>query len=216
MAFRGWPAEAIEFYEGLEADNSKTYWNENKSVYENLVLAPMTELLKELAPEFGGSKVFRPYRDVRFSSDKAPYKTAIAATIEHGGYIQLSAAGLGAGSGMWMMAPDQLERYRRAVDAEASGQALSGVLSALRAKGIEAGGHDALKTAPKGYPKDHRRIELLRFKGVTSWQQWPAGPWLGKAGAKDRLAKFFRSSRPLNEWLDANVGPSTLEHWGRH
>ena len=89
----------------------------------------MTELLAELAPEFGGSKVFRPYRDVRFSSDKAPYKTAIAATLEHGGYIQLSAEGLGAGSGMWMMAPDQLERYRRAVDAEATGQALADLLT---------------------------------------------------------------------------------------
>ena len=80
MGFRGWPAEAIEFYEGLEADNSKTYWTENKSVYENLVLRPMTELLAELTPEFGGSKIFRPYRDVRFSTDKAPYKTTIAAT----------------------------------------------------------------------------------------------------------------------------------------
>ncbi len=73
MGFRGWTAEAIEFYEGLEADNSKTYWNENKSVYENLVLRPMTELLDELAPEFGEAKLFRPYRDVRFSADKAPY-----------------------------------------------------------------------------------------------------------------------------------------------
>lgn len=115
-----------------------------------------------------------------------------------------------------MMAPDQLERYRRAVDAETTGQALADLLSELQTKGIQAGGHDALKTAPKGYPKEHPRIELLRFKGVTSWQQWPPGPWLGKAGAKDRLVKFFRSSRPLNGWLDTNVGPSTLEHWGRH
>ena len=75
MGFRGWAAEAIEFYEGLEADNSKTYWNENKSVYENFVLRPMTELLAELEPEFGASKLFRPYRDVRFSADKAPYQT---------------------------------------------------------------------------------------------------------------------------------------------
>ena len=89
MGFRGWTAEAIDFYEGLEADNSKTYWNENKSVYENFVLRPMTELLAELGPEFGASKLFRPYRDVRFSTDKAPYKTTIAATLELGGYIQL-------------------------------------------------------------------------------------------------------------------------------
>jgi uncharacterized protein (TIGR02453 family) len=216
MGFPGWPAEAIEFYEGLEADNSKTYWNENKSVYDNCVLRPMTELLADLAPEFGASKLFRPYRDVRFSADKAPYKTTIAATLELGGYIQLSAAGLAAGCGMWMMAPDQLERYRKAVSTETTGQSLAVLLAALRAAGMQAGGHDELKTAPKGYPKDHPRIELLRYKGVTAWQQWPPGPWLGKPSAKDRVVKFFRASAPLNDWLETNVGPSTLEHWGRH
>jgi uncharacterized protein (TIGR02453 family) len=216
MGFRGWTAEAIEFYEGLEADNSKTYWNANKSVYEELVLQPMTELLAELAPEFGEAKLFRPYRDVRFSANKAPYKTAIGATLGWGGYVQLSAQGLASGSGMWMMAPDQLERYRTAVAAETTGESLVGVLKALRAAGLQAEGHDSLKTAPKGYAKDHPRIELLRYKGVTSWKQWPPGAWLGKAPAKDRVVTFLRKSLPLNEWLAANVGSSQLEHSGRH
>jgi uncharacterized protein (TIGR02453 family) len=216
VSFRGWQAEALEFYEGLEADNSKTYWNENKAVYENFVLKPMTELLAELAPEFGASKIFRPYRDVRFSTDKAPYKTTIAATLELGGYIQLSAAGLGAGCGMWMMAPDQLDRYRRAVAREKTGEGFAKLLEGLREKGIEAGGHDSLKTAPKGYPKDHPRIELLRYKGVTAWRLWPPGAWLGKASAKGRLVNFFRTTEPLHEWLQSHVGPSTLEQSGRH
>jgi uncharacterized protein (TIGR02453 family) len=216
VTFSGWPSEAIDFYEGLEADNSKTYWNENKLVYESDVLRPMTELLADLSPEFGAGRVYRPYRDVRFSTDKAPYKTTIAASLELGGYIQLSAAGLGVGSGMWMMAPDQLERYRQAVSVESTGQALTELLSDIRAAGIEADGHDVLKTAPRGYPKDHPRIELLRNKGLVAWKQWPAGAWLGKAGAKTRIVDFLRTSRPLNAWLDANVGPSTLEHHGRH
>ena len=215
MGFSGWPSEAIDFYEGLEADNSKTYWNENKSVYENAVLRPMTELLADLAPEFGAGRVFRPYRDVRFSADKAPYKTSIAASLELGGYIQLSAEGLGAGCGMWMMAPDQLERYRQAVAADSTGQSLADLLSVLRDAGIEAGGHDVLKTAPRGYPKDHSRIDLLRNKGVISWKQWPPGAWLGKAGAEKRIVEFLRASRPLNSWLEGNVGPSTLEQQGR-
>src|SRR5207302_3398834 len=122
--FRGWPAEAIEFYEGLEADNSKAYWQDHKDVYETLVRGPMDELLAELAAEFGEGKVFRPYRDVRFSADKSPYKTAMGATLGKGGYIQLSSAGLGCGSGMYVMAPDQLERYRRAVGEDATGRQL--------------------------------------------------------------------------------------------
>ncbi len=216
MGFRGWTAEAIEFYEGLEADNSKTYWNENKSVYENFVLRPMTELLAELGPEFGASKLFRPYRDVRFSADKAPYKTTIAATLELGGYVQLSAEGLGAGKRHVEDGPRSAGALPQGGCRRETGQSLAELLSALRAAGIQAGGHDALKTAPKGYPKDHPRIELLRYKGVTSWEQWPPGPWLGKAGVKERVAKFFRTSQPLNEWLASNVGPSELEHWGRH
>ncbi len=68
--FRGWPAEALEFYEGLEADNSKAYWTAHKDVYETVVLSPMKAILAELAPEFefGDGKVFRPNRDVRFNA----------------------------------------------------------------------------------------------------------------------------------------------------
>src|ERR1051325_11582899 len=84
MAFRGWPAEALEFYEGLEADNSRTYWLAHKDVYDKQVQAPMADLLADLAAEFGVGKIFRPNRDVRFSADKSPYKTAIGAQLERG------------------------------------------------------------------------------------------------------------------------------------
>lgn len=209
MAFRGWPAEALEFFEGLEADNTKTYWQANKHVYETLVRAPMEELLAELEPEWGEGHIFRPYRDVRFSADKSPYKTHIGAVVGDG-YVQLTADGLGAGSGMWEMAPDQLERYRRAVDDDRRGEELARLVAAVREAGLEVTGHETLKTAPRGYPKDHPRIELLRFKGLITWREWPAGAWLGTRRAKDRVVELFRRSEPLNRWLHAGVGPSTL------
>ena len=209
MAFKGWPVEAIEFFEGLEVDNSKSYWQRNKAVYETLVRAPMEELLAELEPEFGEGRIFRPYRDIRFSTDKSPYKTMMGASVGDG-YVQLSASGLGAGSGMWEMAPDQLDRYRRAVSADRSGRKLADIVAKARAAGLEITGHGILKTAPKGYPKDHPRIELLRYKGIVAWQEWSAGPWLGTRRAKDRVVKFLGLSRPLKEWLRTNVGPSTL------
>lgn len=211
MAFRGWPAEAIEFYEGLEADNSRTYWQENKAVYEEIVRGPMDELLAELAPEFGEGRIFRPYRDVRFSKDKSPYKTSIAATLAKGGYVSFSAEGLGAGCGMYMMAPDQLDRFRRAVADGRKGRELEEIVAKIRKRGIEVNGHDTLKTAPKGYPKDHPRIDLLRCKGLISWKHWPVGAWLGTRKAKDRVVEFLRASRPLNAWLEKRVGPSELE-----
>jgi uncharacterized protein (TIGR02453 family) len=209
MVFRGWPAEALEFFEGLEADNSKTYWQQNRGIYDRLVRAPMEELLEELAPEWGEGRIFRPYRDIRFSADKSPYKTNIAAVVGDG-YVQLTADGLGAGSGMYEMAPDQLDRYRKAVAEDRSGEELATRVAAATAAGLQVTGHDVLKTAPRGYPKDHPRIELLRHKGLITWREWPAGPWLGTRQAKDRVIEFFRQSKPINEWLGTYVGQSSL------
>src|SRR5437762_13387190 len=116
--------------------------------------------------------------------------------------------GLGAGAGMWHMAPDQLERYRQAVAEEKPGARLADIVATVRAAGIGTHGHGVLKTAPKGYPKDHPRIELLRYKGLTTWKDWPAGPWLGTRRARDRVVEFFEASKPLNGWLRAHVGDS--------
>ena len=205
MAFRGWPAEALEFYEGLLADNSKTYWTANKSTYDDKVRAPMVELLAELEPEFGPARIYRPYRDVRFSKDKSPYKTQIAASFERGGYIRLSADGLGAGSGMYMFTSEQVQRWRKAVDADASGGALVQVLEGLRSKDIGVSSHDMLARVPAGYPKDHPRSDLLRYKDLVAWRDWPVAAWLGTAKARTRIEEFFRICAPLNDWLSTHV-----------
>src|SRR4051794_12507301 len=141
MAFKGWQAEAIEFFEGLEADNSKAYWQDHKADYEKLVKAPMEELLADLKKEFGEGKIFRPYRDVRFSKDKSPYKTNIAATLARGGYISLSSEGLGAGSGFYMLMPDQLARFREAIDDDKTGKQIVRMVEKVRAQGVEASAH---------------------------------------------------------------------------
>ena len=210
MAFTGWPVEGVEFYEGLEADNSKAYWQANKATYEEAVRGPMDALLAELATEFGEGKVFRPYRDVRFSADKSPYKTHMGATLARGGYVQLSADGLAAGSGYWDMGPDQLVRFRAAVADDRTGGEVEAMLAALARKGIGVTSHGELKTAPRGYAKDHPRIDLLRRKGLATWQAWPVAAWLGTPKAKDRVVAFLRASRPVHNWLDAHVGPSTV------
>jgi uncharacterized protein (TIGR02453 family) len=206
MAFAGWPAEALDFYEGLEADNTRSYWLAHREFYDTQVRGPMDELLAELGPEFGETKVFRPYRDVRFSTDKSPYKTTIAARVGDG-YVQLSARGLAAGTGMYQMAPDQLERYRRAVADDLPGGELERVAAAVREQGIEVRGHEVLKTAPRGYPADHERIELLRCKGLIAWQEWPAAAWLGTPAARQRVAGFLTAAQPLAHWLADHVGP---------
>jgi uncharacterized protein (TIGR02453 family) len=213
VPFTGWPPEALAFYEGLEADNSKAYWTAHKAVYETSVLAPMRDLAEEVADEFGPLHIFRPYRDVRFSKDKSPYKTAIGAAGElEGGsvvYVQLSATGLFAASGHYQPARDQLERFRSAVADDRWGPELERVVAQLRADGYEVGG-EALKVAPRGFARDHPRAVLLRHKGVTAGRTFEPAKWLHARRAKDRVVETWRRAAALHAWLDRHVGPSEL------
>jgi uncharacterized protein (TIGR02453 family) len=206
VSFKGWPEGALPFFEGLEADNTKAYWLDHKDVYERDVKAPMEALLSELKDEFGDGRLFRPYRDTRFSHDKSPYKTAIAASIGEG-YVQLSADGLLCGAGTYTMSGDQLERFRASVAADGAGRKLEGLVGALGRAGLDVHAMQSLKTAPRGYPKDHPRLELLRLKGLVASRSWPPAAWLHTSGAKKRVAEVFRAAGPMVAWLEAHVGP---------
>jgi uncharacterized protein (TIGR02453 family) len=214
MGFRGFPPELFDFFEGLHADNSKSYWQANKAVYDEHVRAPLETFCGELDEEFGPFNVFRPYRDVRFSKDKTPYKEWAAAAGHHEDgnayYFHLGIDGMYAGTGMYVMAADQLDRFRKAIEAESTGTELAAIVKQLRADGFEASAHDSLKTAPRGYPKDHPRIELLRGKGLVSGRSWPVSRWMHTAKARDRIADVWRRAAPLNAWLLTHVGPSDL------
>ncbi|HEX6755035.1 MAG TPA: DUF2461 domain-containing protein [Mycobacteriales bacterium] len=209
--FAGFPERALIFYEGLEADNSKPYWTDNKTVYEECVRAPLVALLAELEPEFGAGKVFRPYRDVRFSKDKTPYKTNAAATVGDGQgagyYLSLSAQGLFVGGGYYHTAPDQVGRLRRAVADDVRGPELERVLAALRKAGFEIHG-ERVTRAPSGYPADHPRVELLKHKSLTAYKEWEPADWLHGREALTRVRRAWRALAPLSQWLVANVGPS--------
>ena len=213
MAFSGFPPSALTFYEELAANNTRAWWQANKARYEGDVRAPMLAMLEELT-EFGPFNVFRPYNDVRFAKNKAPYKLNIAAVGETEGgasdYVHFSADGLMAGSGYYHMASDQLERFRRAVDDDRVGAELESLVRDLESTGCTSSAMEELKTAPRGYPKDHPRIELLRRKGLIAIRQWPVAKWLHTKAAATRVRDVWLAARPLDAWLDTHVGPSTL------
>ena len=213
MAFTGFPDEAIRFYDGPIADNSRTYWQANKPVFERAVQGSMRALLEEL-PEHAPYHVFRPNRDVRFSKDKTPYKDHIGAYGESEGgagfYVQFSATGMIAGSGYYDMASDQLDRFRRALDGEAVGAEVAAITEALRKKGLEISAIGALKTAPRGYARDHPRIDLLRLKGLVGTRRWTPARWMQTKAVVDRVRDSWEVAAPMNAWLDAHVGPSTI------
>lgn len=210
--FQGFGAGALRFFEELADNNTREWWQANRSWYESDVRAPLEHLLADLSGEFGEAKVFRPNRDIRFSADKSPYKTQAAAVVgDRPGnvgvlYLQLSTEGLLLGGGCYMPARDQLARLREAIADDRTGAALEGIVADLG----KVDAHDTLKTAPRGYPADHPRIQLLRLKGLIGVIDHPPAPWLHSAKVRDEVTAAWRAFGPLNEWLDKHVGPSEL------
>jgi uncharacterized protein (TIGR02453 family) len=197
----------------FEADNSKAYWTDHKPIYDEHVHAPMVALLAELADEFGDGKVFRPYRDVRFSKDKTPYKDHCGAIVRAnaglgGYYVQVSADGLMVASGYYETNSDQVERFREAVADERRGSDLQRRLAALERAGFEIAGNK-LKTRPRGYDAEHPRIDLLRHKSLYGYRRWEPDEWLHTAEAAKRVREAWRKLGPLGEWLNDHVGAST-------
>ena len=213
MTFRGFPVEAITFYEQLEADNSRAFWQAHKGRYDELVKQPMLDLTDELS-DFGPFHLFRPHNDLRFSKNKPPYKTQQGAYGEleggSGFYVQFSALGLMAGAGYYAMAADQLARFRAAVDAEATGTELAALVAGAARRGYRMGAIDELKTAPRGFSKEHPRIELLRRKGLISVKEFGAPGWIHTKAAAKRIRDTWAGVADVCGWLDAHVGPSTL------
>jgi uncharacterized protein (TIGR02453 family) len=215
VSFDGFPDEGLVFYEGLEADNTKTYWTGAKSAYDAHVRAPLLAMLEELAPEFGTAKVFRPYRDVRFSNDKTPYKTHQGAVIHPEGraaawYVQISADGLRVAGGCWRLESDQVARYRRAVADEVQGPRLQKEVDRLSAAGWSIDG-DRLVRVPAGFDADSPRLDLLKHKALHAGRSWEPTDWLHTRQALEEVRGAWRDLRTLNAWLDDNVGATTKE-----
>ena len=208
MKFAGIPAAALDFYDDLEADNSKTFWAANKHVYDESVRAPIEALAAELAPTFGPGKFFRPYRDVRFAKDKTPYKTHQGVWFgETSVYFHVAASGLFVAAGYWRTETAQVERLRRGVDHDLHGPALEKAIAAIEKKGFTIGG-EQLSRVPKGYDKEHPREALLRHKTLTASKQLGFPDWLHTPRAKTEVAKQWKAMAPLVAWLDHNVGPA--------
>jgi uncharacterized protein (TIGR02453 family) len=208
--FSGIPLAAVEFYEQLAVHNSKTWWAEHKDVYEQSVRLPLEALLAELEGEFGAAHIYRPYRDVRFSKEKTPYKDHQGALIgvedSIGYYVQISAEGLYVGGGWYAASSLQTQRYRDAIDSAAVG-----ALTPALAKALKAGlalSDDLMKTRPRGIADDHPHLELLRRKNVLLSHQFGTPSWLDTRTTLTKVRSTWRALTPIVEWLADHVGPA--------
>ena len=210
QAFTGFPDEALLFYEGLEADNSRAYWNDHADAYERAVRRPMLALIAAVEAEPGPMKFFRPQRDLRFSADKSPYKThagAVSTTGDEGSrYVQISAAGLLVAGGYYRMSKDQIDRYRAAVTDDKAGAALARLVAGLERDGFTMHGEE-LRRVPRGFDADHPRADLLRRKGLAAFREHGTPDWLGTPECLDHVVATWRRITPLGQWLSRHVGP---------
>jgi uncharacterized protein (TIGR02453 family) len=216
-AFNGFRPAVFEWFAGLERDNTRTYFAATRDLYEEEVRGGLEAMLDELREAFGGeARVFRQQRDLRFSPDKSPYKTRTYGVI-HGGpqvsgglYAELSARGLYAGTGYYGLARDQLDRFRAAIADDGTGPALEEAAASVEEAGLELAG-ESLRAAPRGDPRDHPRIDLLRRKALFAGRRAPPDDGgIPRETALDHVAGSWRAAAPLTAWLDAHVGPSTL------
>lgn len=211
MEFTGIPHQAVDFYRELAHHNERSWWLAHKDVYDTCIRDPFRALAEVVGPAFGETTVYRPYRDVRFSHDKTPYKDhqgLFARADAHSGwYFQVGADGALLGGGSWHMAPDQLSRYRSAVANDATGVQLEAILAELVEAGYVVGG-EQLATRPRGVPADAPRLDLLRHKGLEVRLLLGTPDWLATPEAAEYLHDGWDEVRPLVEWLATYVGPS--------
>lgn len=208
MSFDGFPEAALDFYDDLEIDNTKSFWEANRHVYMESVKQPMTELTTALADEFGEAKIFRPYRDVRFSKNKTPYKTHQGAFVgvapATGYYVQVGAPGVRTGVGFYEASPGRLASFREAIAHDRHGPALERIVAKLQTAGFALGG-DTLKTSPRGYDADHPRIALLRHRSLTLGRDHGFAPYVHTAELLDHVRADWREGKRLVDWVLAHV-----------
>jgi uncharacterized protein (TIGR02453 family) len=205
-----WPPEALEFLRDLEANNDRDWFRAERRRYEEYLLTPARELATKLS-DLGRPHFFRPYNNLRFRPGP-PLKENVAVAIGYGAaggfYFELSLDGLFVGAGLHHPAPDQLERFRAAIDDERRARGFVRGLSVARRAGLNPV-EPALKRAPRGYAMDHPRIDHLRRRELTVSARHPLGPWLHEPACDERIRSQLRAARPLVKWLGETVGPST-------
>lgn len=213
MTFTGLPHAAVDFYVELEENNSREFWQAERTTYERDVRGPMVALLELLEDEFGPGKVFRPNRNLRFSRDKSPYKTHQGIFVGRGPrtgwYAEVSADGFRVGGGAYYLDAPALAAYRQAVDGP-QGAGLGRIVQALQGSGWQIGG-DRLRTAPRGWTRDHPRIELLRHRSLTAMQWVRDADIVTTPALLEHVGASWRELRSLVEWLSDVVAAANLD-----
>jgi uncharacterized protein (TIGR02453 family) len=223
--FSGFTPDGMQFLVDLAFNNERAWFNAHKADYEQLLKRPLEALCADLADELAKrgvplrsdpqSSPFRIFRDTRFSKDKSPYKTNVAASFpwvgdgaatsegqsqrHGGGYFHMSPQGSYMGGGMWHPEPARLAAFRKALD-EDPATALGALEDPVFLARFEPVHGDMYKRVPAGYPADHPHAELLRLKDVTYGRELSSDE-VFSADLPQILAQDFAAAVPVMRWL---------------
>ena len=218
--FDGFPREGIDFMKRLKRNNTRAWFEKHKEEYETFVKLPMQSLIvalqphfEKFAPEFEVNpkkSIFRIYRDVRFSKDKTPYKTHVAAHfvlsgkpkgVEGSGfYLHIEPGEVFLGGGIYMPDSDQLKKIRRAI-ADRPEQFLSIMKQGNFKKTFGTLQGEKLQRVPQGYDPGHSMAEWLKHKQFFLWVEWPETKCL-KEKFVDEVAALFKAATPMVRFLN--------------
>ncbi len=224
--FKGFPDEAIQFFLELQAEQSRAWFKEHQPDFLRLCRRPLELLIEQLQerlvdvyPHIATVEphIFRIQRDTRFSRDKSPYKTNIAADLpirprqsgedQHttpGMYMSFGLDGEFVAVGAWHMGPEVLARYRSLLDDARAGAKLKSIVDRLVATGWRTAAMEQLKRVPSPYRQDHPRAELLKLKGLAMSIQ-PTEGISATPEFADWAEANLRAAAPMVHWLDRNL-----------
>ena len=218
--FEGFPREGRTFFRELSKNQDREWFQQNKPRYEALWEQPLKALVREVARKLSGTfpdledpkpKIFRLYRDTRFSADKTPFKTHAAAVLPLFGGSPMEGTGLylhfGADesfvvAGRWRMDKASLEHFRAFVADDESGERGEELLKKAERAGFSAGAHESLKRVPPPYPADHVRAEMLKRKGLALTFPPLDAQTMSSKELASWVSTHAKKLAPLLEWIE--------------
>lgn len=222
--FTGFPPETLALLAGLKANNNKEWFAAHRALYDASVEAAKAFVdtvgpeLKAFAPAINydakiGASLQRPNRDTRFSKDKRLYKEQIDLWFWHGDkksfelpgfFLRIEPEFTFVATGMMHILPPALFRYRDAVAADATGNALVETIDRINAFGRYQVGYPSRRSVPKGFAADHPRAEYLKYESLWAHLRLPSDAIL-RPDFADQTIAAWRDLAPLTEWLLAEV-----------
>jgi uncharacterized protein (TIGR02453 family) len=217
--------EALAFLRALQRNNDRAWFHAHKDDYQTRLKAPMQAVIARLGDEFRGfapdlmadpkRSLYRIWRDTRFSEDKRPLKTNVAAVFPHrrgtrhtsaGLYLEISPRRVFAGGGLYMPEPAALARIRQRIGETPTAFRAIAESPALAALGGVQG--ETLKRVPRGFPPDHPAAAYLKHKQFLAFREWP--PTLAtSAEFWPAVLDVYRAIAPLVAYLNDAIGVGT-------